>query len=120
MKPLAFILLLLHVNFSMFIAQVDDLDVYEARGMKVRDIDSLADWLQQAFSKQKSGDSHNEDKDDGDARFFHIIKLTQFFSPHFIPVKKTFVNAAATHAPVRNETNLPAGFFSIQLPPPKA
>ena len=119
MKPLTFILLLLHVNFSMFISQVDEQDVYEAKGMHVRDIDSLTDWLQQALARHKSH-SHNDKKDDGDARFFHILKPTHFFSPHFVLVKKPTVSASECYAPLLNETRLLAGFSSIQSPPPKA
>jgi hypothetical protein len=120
MKPFAFILLLLHVNFSMFISQVDEQDVYEAKGMHVRDIDSLTDWLQQALSKHKSTGSHNDNKDDRDARFFHILKPTHFFSPHFVLVKKPTDNTSESYAPLLNETDLRAGFSSIQSPPPKA
>ncbi|QEC56902.1 hypothetical protein [Flavisolibacter ginsenosidimutans] len=120
MKPFAFILLLLHVNFSMFISQVDEQDVYEAKGMHVRDIDSLTDWLQDILSKHKSSDSHNNKKDDGDARFFHILKPTHFFSPHFVLAKKPTVTTNENYAPLMNETVLPSGFSTIQSPPPKA
>lgn len=120
MKLLVFILLLLHVNSFLFISQADEQDVCEARGQQVHDIDSLTDWLQQALAKEKKKGSHNEKKDDRDARFFHLLKPHHFFSPQFVLIKKTGVSANRHYAPVVNDSNILAGFSSIQSPPPKA
>ena len=120
MKPFAFILLLLHINFSMFISQVDEQDMCEARGQQVHDIDTLTDWLQEAFAKDKQSGSHNDKKDDNNARFFHILKPHHFFSPHFELLKKPGADEHICYAPALNETRIYAGFYSIQSPPPKA
>lgn len=104
----------------MFIAQVDEQDVCEARGRQVQDIDSLTDWLQQSLAKEKQKGHHNEKKDDGNARFFHLLKPHHFFSPSFVLIKKTAVSVNKAYAPAADDSRRPAGFFSVQSPPPKA
>lgn len=118
MKPLAFLLLLLHINSAMFIAQVDEQDVYDAKGQQVCDVDTLTDWLQETFSKKDAPKQH-QDEDDDNARFFHILNPHHIFSPYFVLVKKPTVSSNGCFVPVVNETALFAGFFSIQVPPPK-
>lgn len=104
----------------MFIAQVDEEDMYEMSGRPVHDIDSLTDWLQQSLAKEKKTGSHNDKKDDRDARFFHLLKPHHFFSPQSVLVKKQSASTGKPYAPVVDDGHLLAGFFSIQSPPPKA
>ncbi len=119
MKPFAFILLLLHINFSMFIAQVDETDTYDASGQQMTDINSLSDWLQASLSSHKPV-KHKSDSDDDNARYFHALKPHHFFSPYFLLVKKAAVPNTTAFAPALNDNQLLAGFFDIQSPPPKA
>jgi len=119
MKALAVILLLLHVNFSMFIAQIDERDIYDGNFQQVKDINSLSDYIQYSFAKHKQKQK-SKDSDDDNARYFHALK------PHFFLVQPTAVikKQSTLHSyrsiPLHDEAKLSSGFYDIQSPPPKA
>lgn len=119
MKVLVAILLLLHVNFSMFIAQVDEIDVYDASGHQVEDVNSLIDFLRVTFHKEKT--HHNKkDSDDDNARYFHIVKLDRLFYQPFFEVLKTGDTTGLHNYPQLAESKPSAVFSETQSPPPKA
>jgi len=45
MKIIAFIVLVSHINFSMFIAQIDEVDVFDKNGQQREDVNSLIEYL---------------------------------------------------------------------------
>ncbi len=118
MRLLAFILLLLHVNFSMFIAQIDEKDVYDADFRQVHDINSLSEYIQYSFSKDK--DPHKtKDSDDDNARYFHALKPHFFLVQPSAAVKKESSLYSYRSIPLQDENSLSSGFFEILAPPPK-
>ena len=117
MRLLASILLLLHVNFSMFIAQIDEKDVYDASFQQVHDINSLTEYLQQVFTQNKEH-KKQKDSDDDNARYFHVLKPHFFLQPT-INVKKESSLLLYKIIPSQNETALASGFVTHPSPPPR-
>lgn len=119
MRVLAFILLLLHVNFSMFIAQTDEKDIYDQNSQQVQDINSLTEYLQQTFSHHKEK-KHPKDSDDDNARYFHALKPHYFLMQPVTIIKKEPATHSYRSIPLTDDALLSAGFYDIQSPPPKA
>jgi len=119
MRLFAFILLLLHVNFSMFIAQIDEKDIYDADLRQVHDINSLSEFIQYSLSNNK--DQHKtKDSDDDNARYFHALKPHYFVVQPSALLKKETSLYSYRSIPLQNENSLSSGFFEILAPPPKA
>src|SRR5438270_1452483 len=68
----AFILLMLHINCSMFIAQVDEVDVFDKCGKQVEDINSLVQYFANVLHVHRKS---VKDGDDDNARYFHLEKI---------------------------------------------
>ena len=119
MKPLAFILLLLHVNFSMFIAQIDERDICINGTQQVRDINSLCEYIQYSFSKDKHPHK-THDTDDDNARYFHALKPHFFLLQPSALVRKEENTRCEAPSLLLDDSSLAAGFLRIQSPPPKA
>lgn len=119
MKPLAFLLLLLHINFSMFIAQIDEKDIYDSSCQQMQDINSLSDYLQYCFSK-KDGHEKHPDTDDDNARYFHALKPHFFLAQPIAIIKKETNLFSYKSIPLKETAKLSPGFYDIQSPPPKA
>jgi len=117
MKILAFIVLLAHVNFAMFIAQVDEVDAYDKNGQQQEDINSLVEYLAVACHiKHKP----LKDSDDDNARYFHISKFDNYNFSQFGTIKKEYFFTGKTKFPPRIEKKVSPIFLDIQSPPPKA
>ena len=64
-KIVAFILLLCHMNTSMFLPQMDEEDVYIASGQQVDDINSVVEYVDQVMLGHKDDTPEDEDDDSG-------------------------------------------------------
>lgn len=117
-KLLAFILLLSHMNTSMFLPQVPEDDIYDGNGNQVDDINSIAE-----FVMVKLGiDHHADDEDDDQGQNFHLVKLFEFcYSPVYSEVKsnESFVAQKSMFGEYK-EDKIPHISFDIIIPPPKA
>jgi hypothetical protein len=79
-KLLAFILLLSHLNTSMFIPQTEEQDISFKNGFQRDDINSVVEYIEVALGKDKTSD----DEDDDQGQVFHIVKLTHsIYEPVF-------------------------------------
>jgi hypothetical protein len=113
---LALILLLSHVNFAMFIAQIDEVDILDNNGQQQEDINSLIQYIGQVFHiKHKP----IKDSDDDNARYFHASKFdeTNFCQGGMLKKEYFFVR---TKFPPCIEEKLNSIYLDIQGPPPKA
>lgn len=72
-KVLAILILLYHVNFFMFIPQLDEVDQCDSKGAAIDDINSLAGYIDQTVLGHKQ--SSPEDEDDDNARYFQVFDL---------------------------------------------
>jgi len=119
-KLLAFILLLTHLNTSMFIPQMAEVDMYDSAGNQIDDINSLIEFIDQDVLGHY--DSTPEDEDDDTERTLHVSNIIDY---NWHP----FYEAAQTKASIKVEPAIvftgyiehkpTAGFSNIILPPPK-
>ncbi len=73
-RTLAFILLLCHMNASMFLPQIAEDDVYDANGKQADDINTVIEYFQVALGY----DHHPDDEDDDNGQNFHLIKNIEY------------------------------------------
>ncbi|HEV7621700.1 MAG TPA: hypothetical protein VGO09_08205 [Flavisolibacter sp.] len=116
-KLLTFIILISHINFSMFIAQVDEVDIYDKYGQQKEDVNSLIQYVAVLCNfKHKP----LKDTDDDNARYFHLVNLDySFFNDQLTDEKKTFVNIEKVKYAPYIKNKLSTVFFDIQSPPPE-
>lgn len=116
MKIIALIVLLSHLNFSMFIAQIDEVDVFDKSGQQREDVNSLVEYLANTFHiKHKPF----KDSDDDNARYFHTVKLPNCIIPQPIVAKEDNFNFNDKSFPIYIEKKLISFPPDIQGPPPK-
>jgi hypothetical protein len=113
----AFILLVLHINFSMFIAQVDELDAFDKWGRQKEDVNSLVEYLADTFHIK-----HRplKDSDDDNARYFHSSKFDDYNFSQLGVIKKEYFFTDKINFPSYSEKVINSIFLDIQGPPPKA
>lgn len=118
-KLLAFLVLLSHMNFSMFIPQVDEMDLFDANGTQTDDINSLFEYVDQVVLGNKNDTP--QDEDDDNARYFHLVKMNDYaFQQQVIELKKATPHTATkTNYPPYLEQKLSSLYFDIQSPPPE-
>jgi len=117
MKVIAFIVLLSHINFSMFIAQIDELDIFDSSGQQREDVNSLVEYLVNTFDvKHKPA----KDSDDDNARYFHVVKLPGCIIPQPTIAKDDNFASSDRSFPLYIEKKLISVSLEMQGPPPKA
>ena len=116
-KTLAFILLLGHVNFAMFIAQVDESDALDRNGQQLEDINSLVQYIDVIVLKHVH--QNTKDSDDDNARYFHVAEFDNYSFPP-IEIVKEHLFAGTTKFPPYTDNKLSSLSLEIQGPPPKA
>ena len=120
-KILATILLLNHLNTSMFIPQMAEVDTYDSFGTQVDDINTLVEYIDQQVLGHY--DSTPEDEDDDSGQPYHIIKMVDYVWHPYVPTVQTKVTLNDAPAKVFTgyiEQEPTSGFPKILLPPPKA
>lgn len=116
-RLLAFILLLSHMNVSMFLPQVPEWDVYDESGNQVDDINSVIELV-----LVKLGVDHQvDDEDDDSGQNLHIVKIAEYcFQPVF---NASSLNPTLELKPalcgIYKESKTPNVSFDIIIPPPK-
>ena len=79
LRIFGFILLLGHMNFSMFMPQVNEVDGIDASGIQKDDINSLLEYVDQVVFENP--DLTPEDEDDDSGQNFHLIGIEYYFEP---------------------------------------
>jgi hypothetical protein len=74
-KLTAFIMLLLHMNFFMFLPQCEETDYYDANGQQADDINSVVEYVRVVLGYDKTAD----DEDDDSGNNFTITKSCDYF-----------------------------------------
>lgn len=114
---LVFIVLVSHINFSMFIAQVDERDTYDRSGRQKEDINSLVQYLAKVFHYK-----HRpfKDSDDDSARYFHIETQVVICEKDAVQIKSPLEYASQKiKYPPYKEQKAFSQYFEIQSPPPE-
>lgn len=118
-KVLAFIVLLSHFNFTMFLPTVEEQDVYYANGERADDINSLYEYVDQVLLGNI--DRTPEDEDDDQPHFYQIIKVeTSYYQQSATELKPNFSTAVENKFYKEvDETILPFPSYDIISPPPQ-
>ncbi|MGZ3847161.1 MAG: hypothetical protein ACXVLT_09290 [Flavisolibacter sp.] len=118
-KLLAILILLYHVNFFMFIPQLDEVDQYDSKGMPIDDINSLTGYIDQTILGHKH--SSPQDEDDDNARYFQLIDVNGYnFQQQIIEsIQGHFIPANKTRYPSTIEKKICTVHRDITTPPPR-
>lgn len=74
-KIFAFILLLCHINASMLLPQVPEMDTYNTKGQCKDDINSVAEFILITLGYDHTAD----DEDDDSGQNLHLVNATDYF-----------------------------------------
>lgn len=77
-KLLAFLLLVSHINTSMFLPQVPEMDMYDSNGNQLDDINSVVEY----FAVLLGYDHTSDDEDNDNGQNFHLVKTVDFNFEH--------------------------------------
>ncbi|MCU7549316.1 hypothetical protein OCK74_09330 [Chitinophagaceae bacterium LB-8] len=115
---LAFLVLLVHMNFFMFMPQANEVDQYSSNGVEVDDINSFAEYIDQIVLGNK--DCTPEDEDDDSARNFQLIQTDLFsFIQQFVEFNNPYNNLKKNNFPPFIEQRFTSIYYDIQAPPPR-
>jgi len=117
-RLLAIILLLSHMNTSMFFPQVAEQDVYDSKGNELDNITSIVEWVRVKTGLDHTADNENDNR----AQNLHQVKDFQYtFDPTAftknIACNYKLVNV--DYVEYRN-SKIPSVAYDILIPPPKA
>jgi hypothetical protein len=118
-KPIAFIVLLCHINFTMFFPTVKEYDLYTSNGIMIDEINSVYEYVDEDLFGDK--DESPDDEDDDEPDFYELIKIGSYYFHN--------VGTELTCAPLQTYSKLayPAYIYNSLLslsydvvaPPPK-
>ncbi|HEY5464215.1 MAG TPA: hypothetical protein VIJ95_13220 [Hanamia sp.] len=117
-RLLAFILLISHMNTSMFFPQVPEQDIYDSKGNQIDNITSIVEWV-----RVKTGFDHTADNEnDNRAQNLHPVKDFQYtFDPSsFTKNIGNYSELVNMHYAEYPNSKIPALSYDILVPPPKA
>lgn len=114
-RLLAFILILSHMNTSMFLPQVPEQDVYDSNGNQLDDITSIVELVRVKLGYDHQADDENDDS----GQNFHIVNTGYNIEPFIGEIKKEFaINHSKKFSDLK-ESKVPLVVYDILVPPPK-
>ncbi|MEO5649296.1 MAG: hypothetical protein ABIR03_05150 [Ginsengibacter sp.] len=116
-RLLAFILLLSHMNTSMFLPQVPEVDTYDANGNQLDDINSIVEYVMVKMGL----DHHADDEDSDNGQNLHLVTGFQYtFEPFFTQIHKDYSENKSNFFPEYSQSKISFISYDIIVPPPKA
>ena len=116
-RLLAFILVISHMNTSMFFPQVPEQDVYDSKGNQIDNITSIVEWVRVKIGVDHTADNENDNR----AQNLHPIKNLQYISDvYFTKVVKEYSELANLNYAEYPKSTIQALSYDIIVPPPKA
>ncbi len=116
---LAFILLLSHVNTSMFFPVVEERDLYDKQGVQIDDVNSVVEYMLQGVMGHQQNTP--DDEDDDQPHFFHLNKLQNCICFNSFEVKlHSLPQLSSTEYPSFGYRILPAAAEDLLSPPPES
>ncbi len=117
-RLLALILLISHINFSMFIAQVDEVDTYDKQGREQEDINSLYQYVALICH------IHHRplpDSDDDNARYTLTVSmpLYDFHQYKIEGAREDFSTGKKSGYALFKQNNWLSPVMEIRTPPPR-
>lgn len=114
-RILAFILLLSHMNTSMFLPQSPEQDLYDANGDQVDDITSIVELV-----RVKLGyDHHADDENDDSGQNFHVPHSEYNFEPFLKKPNRFFLIKKSDLFFDLKAERISLVSYDIIVPPPK-
>ena len=117
-RVLAFILLLCHMNGSMFLPQMPEDDVYDKSGNQLDDINSILEYVRVELGYDKTAD----DEDDDSGQNFHLVNAVDYYYE-----QKEVILQLTPFSILNNQvyseylnTKISSVSFDIITPPPEA
>lgn len=80
-KLITIFLLLIHINTSMFMPVMEEVDIFDAYGAQVDDINTTYEYIDQVVLGHK--DDTPEDEDDDQPHYFNMVHVKAFVAPSF-------------------------------------
>lgn len=119
-KIFAFIVLLSHMNFTMFFPTVEEHDVYTANGIMVDEINSVYEFVNEVLLGDK--DDTPEDEDDDQPDYYQVVKIADYYYNCISEqIKLPFVDVYTEVCyPEYNNKQLLLLSYDIVAPPPEA
>lgn len=117
-RLLAFIVLISHMNTSMFFPQVPEKDIFDSRGNQIDNITSIVEWI-----RVETGLDHTADNENGNrAQNLHPVKDFQYtFDPTtFTKTIGCYSQPINIHYAEYLNSKIPVLSYDIIIPPPKA
>ena len=101
----------------MLLPQVPEVDVYDANGNQLDDINSIVEYV-----LVKIGIDHTADDEDSDnGQNLHVVSDFQYtFEPFFSIVAKDYSDVNSREFVEYAESKIPLISYDIIIPPPKA
>lgn len=115
----AILFLTVHVNVTMFIAQVDERDTYDTKGRRQNDINTLGEYLHDIVLHHSN--KPRPDEDDDNARYCQIVSMPLY---DFSLYKSKTTGDELLTEPKKEyalfkENKWHTPFLEIALPPPR-
>jgi hypothetical protein len=76
-KFLIFLVMLVHINGSMFLPQAAEVDVYNAQGQQEDDINTVIEYVEENVLDNHQTNPADEDNDQG--QNFHLVKIVDYY-----------------------------------------
>lgn len=113
---MALVLLLSHMNTSMFLPQVAMEDVYDANGQQLDDITSVVEYIRVTLGYDKTADDENDDS----GQNFHVVKNIEYsFQQQVIVIERQDLSAIKKRTfPEYKIPTHSSPVFDILTPPP--
>ena len=116
-RLLAFILLISHMNTSMFFPQVPEQNVYDSKGNQLDNITSIVEWVRVKIGVDHTADNENDNR----AQNLNPVKNLQYTSDiYFTKVGTAYSKLVDLHYAEYPKSMIPLLSFDIIVPPPKA
>lgn len=114
---LAFILIISHMNTSMFFPMVPEQDVFDSKGNQIDNITSIIEWIRVKTGLDHTADNENDDR----AQNLHPVKVLQYTSDHyFLKSVNNFPALIDNHYTEMPKSKVLMPSYEILVPPPKS
>lgn len=115
-RAVAFFLILCHMNNSMFLPQVQEIDVFDKNGIELDDINSVIELVR----VEMGFDTTPDDEDNDNGQNFHVVKTVDYnFQQNVIILERAAFVKIIRHS--FNDYQVPSlqsPYTEILTPPP--
>ncbi|WP_162303858.1 hypothetical protein [Paracnuella aquatica] len=109
------------MNTSMFFPVMEEMDLYDARGVQVDDVNSVVEYIvQDVLMSEHDKQLPADDEDNDQPHYFHLHKEVKKIVPPEITLLPEILPATKPHFFSPDFLPLPKGCSDIVIPPPKA